>query len=283
VGHFLGGAAQVLEELRREQVHQVACGAEAEQTAEAPVAFVDQFVERAAYQGALQFAVQEQVGQRDRLLLVPGNHDVDRGRVREGVRHIQEGLLAEQLQEAIAELLQDDDERDIVLKRHAAYARWFHTLDKAELTAGLITSTADRDDPTPLAENPLLLTALCVIHGTGGRLPETATTSAGASSTTCCTTATRALPAAVSRSRRGWGGNELEVGPGTVGFMVRQSVLYEQEHFPFPRELRRSDLLPEFVHRQWVLPMCFRVTRSNRKPSNEAGSWACVEAPVGLG
>jgi formylglycine-generating enzyme required for sulfatase activity len=50
--------------------------------------------------------------------------------------------------------------------------RWFHTLDKADLTAGLIKNIEDRDDLTPLAENPLLLTALCVIHGTGGRLPE---------------------------------------------------------------------------------------------------------------
>ena len=58
---------------------------------------------------------------RDRLLLVPGNHDADRGRVGKGARHIQDGQLAERSQDAIAELLKDDDERDLVLKRHAAY------------------------------------------------------------------------------------------------------------------------------------------------------------------
>ena len=58
---------------------------------------------------------------RDRLLLVPGNHDVDRRRVGQGVRHIQDGLLATSAQDAIASLLKDDGEREVVLKRHAAY------------------------------------------------------------------------------------------------------------------------------------------------------------------
>ena len=62
---------------------------------------------------------------RDRLLLVPGNHDADRGRVGKGVRHIQDGLLAEQSQDAIAELLRDDAERDVVLKRHADYLAFY--------------------------------------------------------------------------------------------------------------------------------------------------------------
>jgi formylglycine-generating enzyme required for sulfatase activity len=62
---------------------------------------------------------------RDRLLLVPGNHDVERSRVGRGVRHIQDGLLAEQSQEAIAELLQDEDERTMLLKRHDAYLDWY--------------------------------------------------------------------------------------------------------------------------------------------------------------
>jgi predicted MPP superfamily phosphohydrolase len=62
---------------------------------------------------------------RDRLLLVPGNHDADRGRVGKGVRHIQDGLLAEQSQDAIAELLGDDAEREIVLKRHADYLAFY--------------------------------------------------------------------------------------------------------------------------------------------------------------
>jgi len=50
--------------------------------------------------------------------------------------------------------------------------RWFHTLDKADLTAGLLASIEAREDLAPLAENPLLLTALCVIYGNGRRLPE---------------------------------------------------------------------------------------------------------------
>jgi hypothetical protein len=50
--------------------------------------------------------------------------------------------------------------------------RWFHTLDKPALAAGLIATIHDRDDLAPLAENPLLLTALCVIYGNGRRLPE---------------------------------------------------------------------------------------------------------------
>ncbi|HRD68232.1 MAG TPA: metallophosphoesterase [Candidatus Competibacter sp.] len=58
---------------------------------------------------------------RDRLLLVPGNHDVDRSLVSSGARLMQDGLLSKQDQNGIATLLQDDDERKIVLKRHAAY------------------------------------------------------------------------------------------------------------------------------------------------------------------
>jgi formylglycine-generating enzyme required for sulfatase activity len=50
--------------------------------------------------------------------------------------------------------------------------RWFHTLDQPELAEGLIGDLHDRDDLAPLAENPMLLTALCVVYGTGRRLPE---------------------------------------------------------------------------------------------------------------
>ena len=50
--------------------------------------------------------------------------------------------------------------------------RWFHTLDQPELTLGLIQNIHGRDDLAPLAENPMLLTALCVIYGSGRRLPE---------------------------------------------------------------------------------------------------------------
>ena len=68
---------------------------------------------------------------RDRLLLVPGNHDVDRTRVSKGARRNQTGLLAERSQQAIAELFEDEDDRALMLKRHAAYqsfhAGWLGT------------------------------------------------------------------------------------------------------------------------------------------------------------
>ena len=66
---------------------------------------------------------------RDRLLLVPGNHDVDRNKVGTGVRSMQEGLLKAKSQEDIAALLGDDGEREIMLRRHAGYmdfvAGWY--------------------------------------------------------------------------------------------------------------------------------------------------------------
>jgi len=51
-------------------------------------------------------------------------------------------------------------------------ARWFHALGKAEQTSGLIATLRERDDLGPLAENPMMLTALCVLWDSGGRLPE---------------------------------------------------------------------------------------------------------------
>lgn len=58
---------------------------------------------------------------RDRLLLVPGNHDVDRSKVGTGVRSMQEGLLKARSQDEIAALLGDEDERRMTLRRHDAY------------------------------------------------------------------------------------------------------------------------------------------------------------------
>jgi hypothetical protein len=51
-------------------------------------------------------------------------------------------------------------------------ARWFHALGKAEQTNGLIATLRERADLAPLAENPMMLTALCVLWDNGGRLPE---------------------------------------------------------------------------------------------------------------
>lgn len=50
--------------------------------------------------------------------------------------------------------------------------RWFHTLDKAEQTLGLIETIHGRRYLLPLSQNPMLLTALCVLYEGGGRLPE---------------------------------------------------------------------------------------------------------------
>ncbi|NBC34613.1 MAG: SUMF1/EgtB/PvdO family nonheme iron enzyme [Alphaproteobacteria bacterium] len=51
--------------------------------------------------------------------------------------------------------------------------RWFHTLRKEELAPGLIATIDDRrQELDPLAENPMLLTALCILYDSGGRLPE---------------------------------------------------------------------------------------------------------------
>ncbi len=68
---------------------------------------------------------------RDRLLLVPGNHDADRARIGRTARHVQDGLLAEYSQDAVAEILGDADEREGLLRRHrdwlAFHADWLGT------------------------------------------------------------------------------------------------------------------------------------------------------------
>lgn len=57
----------------------------------------------------------------DRLLLVPGNHDVDRKKVDLAAKAVQKDLLAAGDQNQIAEILGDAGQRDVLLKRHAAY------------------------------------------------------------------------------------------------------------------------------------------------------------------
>ncbi|MCG8357485.1 MAG: SUMF1/EgtB/PvdO family nonheme iron enzyme [Kiloniellales bacterium] len=61
---------------------------------------------------------------RDLLLLVPGNHDVDRSKVSRGVRSMQDGLLRARSQDEIAELLSDKDDRRNMLRRHAGYMKF---------------------------------------------------------------------------------------------------------------------------------------------------------------
>ncbi len=50
--------------------------------------------------------------------------------------------------------------------------RWFHTLGKPELAGQLLDAIARPRRLAPLVENPLLLTAVCVLYDNGGRLPE---------------------------------------------------------------------------------------------------------------
>jgi predicted MPP superfamily phosphohydrolase len=58
---------------------------------------------------------------RSRLLLVPGNHDVDRSTVKTVAQSTQTTLLEKKDQDTIAAVLGDSDERDLLLKRHARY------------------------------------------------------------------------------------------------------------------------------------------------------------------
>jgi len=50
--------------------------------------------------------------------------------------------------------------------------RWFHTLDRPDLADKLQQALAARVELAPLAENPMLLNALCFIYYKGGSLPE---------------------------------------------------------------------------------------------------------------
>ncbi len=58
---------------------------------------------------------------RDRLLLVPGNHDVDRKKVDLVAEAVQTKVLDAGDQNQIAKILGDAGQRDVLLKRHAAY------------------------------------------------------------------------------------------------------------------------------------------------------------------
>ncbi|MCH7527749.1 MAG: metallophosphoesterase, partial [Planctomycetes bacterium] len=56
-----------------------------------------------------------------RILIVPGNHDVDRSKVGRSARALQSDLVDSADQDAVAEVLGDEGERGILLKRHEAY------------------------------------------------------------------------------------------------------------------------------------------------------------------
>ncbi len=62
---------------------------------------------------------------RDRLLLVPGNHDVDWNRIEPGARDAHQALLAAKTQEAVTERLQSNTTRELLFKRHTAYLKCY--------------------------------------------------------------------------------------------------------------------------------------------------------------
>ncbi len=61
-------------------------------------------------------------------LVVPGNHDVDRGAVKAVAQKTQDGLLSDPDQQTIADVLGDADERAVLLERHVAYLRFANAL-----------------------------------------------------------------------------------------------------------------------------------------------------------
>jgi formylglycine-generating enzyme required for sulfatase activity/predicted MPP superfamily phosphohydrolase len=61
---------------------------------------------------------------KDRLLMVPGNHDVDRKAVNAVCQITQSGLLNNQEQDQIAAILGDSVQRGLLLKRHECYLKF---------------------------------------------------------------------------------------------------------------------------------------------------------------
>jgi 3',5'-cyclic AMP phosphodiesterase CpdA len=59
--------------------------------------------------------------QRDQLLLVPGNHDVDRSQIGPVASSIEDTLRNAATQEDVARIYQDEEAMAALLKRHAAY------------------------------------------------------------------------------------------------------------------------------------------------------------------
>ena len=69
---------------------------------------------------------------RSRILLVPGNHDVDRSAVKKAAQGLQDLLLKQQSQGPLAETLEDPGERDVLLRRHTAYLRFANNYRSAK-------------------------------------------------------------------------------------------------------------------------------------------------------
>ena len=78
--------------------------------------------------------------------------------------------------------------------------RWFHALDKKSKAQQLIEAMDHRSDLAPLAENPILLTAMCILYDNGGRLPEDRYELYKSISTSSSIAGTPTTPACASRS-----------------------------------------------------------------------------------
>jgi len=61
---------------------------------------------------------------KKQVYVIPGNHDVDRSKIKAGAQALQKLLHEEKSQDRIAKVLKDSDDRDVLLKRHAAYLKF---------------------------------------------------------------------------------------------------------------------------------------------------------------
>ena len=91
----------------------------------------DEYKEAAAW---LNVSLAEAAGiQPSQIRVVPGNHDVDRSKVKRSVQNLDADIISEG-DAVIAELMQDDEQRPLLLGRQAAYrdfARGFNPQDDA--------------------------------------------------------------------------------------------------------------------------------------------------------
>ena len=55
----------------------------------------------------------------DRLLLVPGNHDVDCAAIKHGARALHKEILDNGFQQTSSEILDEPDDRAVLLRRHS--------------------------------------------------------------------------------------------------------------------------------------------------------------------
>jgi hypothetical protein len=77
---------------------------------------------------------------RDRLLIVPGNHDVDRNLVTRSNRIMQDGLLQEASQDHIAEVCKGEDDLRLLVKRQARVPQVYREMARSYPSASLVAA-----------------------------------------------------------------------------------------------------------------------------------------------